>query len=199
MKTAGRIFIELIVVFIGVFSAFQLNDFRDRKRNDAIKINYYQSFQRELIQISGHNVKMRDSIIQVISMYEQAMEQKQLIPLRYLTGFNVIGEAPIVESAFNDEHFTSIGSYLLINISYGNQYFGWLKDKVDEYNRRVKDMLYGQDRSITAYYQTNGQLKPEYQWYLEELRTIVAMINELERQIHEGAIPSTDQLIKSLE
>lgn len=133
MKTVGGFFLELIVLllFIGVFSAFQLNDSRERQRNDDVKINYYKSFQRELISISEYNIKIRDSIASIIEFYET--EADGIRPaLQYLTDFNMISEAPIVESAFNDEHFTSIGSYLLVNISYRNNHFGWLKERMDE-------------------------------------------------------------------
>ncbi len=198
MKTVGGFIVELIVVFIGVFSAFQLNDFRDRRRNDDIKINYYKSFQEELLFISKYNVGIRDSLETIIEIYETGMDQNSRPALKYLTDFNMIGQAPIVESAFSDEHFTSIGSYLLVNISFGNNHFIWLKERVDEYNRRVKDLLYNQNRPADSFYDENGELKAEFRWYLDELRTIVGLINELERQIHEGAIPSTTQLIESL-
>ncbi|MDW3192423.1 MAG: hypothetical protein R8G66_08660 [Cytophagales bacterium] len=198
MKTAGGFFVELIVVFIGVFSAFQLNDYRDRQRNDDVKINYYKSFQEELLFISKYNIGVRDSIAEIINYYETGIEKGARPALRYVTDFNMIGDAPIVQSAFSDEHFTSIGSYLLVNISFGNNHFGWLKERVDEYNRRVKDLLYNQNRSIYSYYDPSGQLKPEFMWYLKELKAIIVLINELERQIHEGAIPATNQLIESL-
>lgn len=198
MKTIGGFFVELIVVFIGVFSAFQLNDFRDRQRSDDIKINYYKSFQEELLFISQYNNGIKDSIETIIGIYENGINQGTRPALKYLTDFNMISEAPIVESAFSDEHFTSIGSYLLVNISFGNNHFGWLKERVDEYNRRVKDLLYNQNRPVDAFYDQKGELKPEFQWYLDELRAIIVLINELERQIHEGAIPSTNKLIESL-
>lgn len=198
MKTVGGFFIELIVVFIGVFSAFQLNDFRDQQRNDAIKVNYYKSFQQELLFISNYNVSIRDSLQSIIQTYETGLQQGSQPALKYLTDFNMIGEAPIVESAFSDEHFTSIGSYLLVNISFGNNHFGWIKERMNEYNRRVKDLLYNESRPANSLYDSNGQLKPEFEWYLEELRAIIVLINELERQIHDGAIPSTNQLIESL-
>lgn len=198
MKTVGGFFVELIVVFIGVFSAFQLNDFRDRQRNDDIKINYYKSFQEELLFISKYNLEIRDSIQSIIAFYETGIDQGTRPGLEYVTDFNMIGEAPIVESAFSDEHFTSIGSYLLVNISFGNNHFGWLKERVDEYNRRVKDLLYNQNTTTNSFYDSEGKLKPEFQWYLKELKAIIVLINELERQIHEGAIPATNQLIESL-
>lgn len=197
MKTIGGFFVELIVVFIGVFSAFQLNDFRDRQRNDAVKVNYYKSFQEELLFISAYNVQIRDSLESIIQLYETGLSEKSLQAPKYLTDFNMIGDAPIVESAFSDEHFTSIGSFLLVNISFGNNHFKWLKERVDDYNNRVKDLLYNQNRPADAYYSANGQLKPEYRWYLDELKAIITLINQLEQQIHEGAIPATDQLIDS--
>ncbi len=198
MKTVGGFLVELIVVFIGVFSAFQLNDFRERQRNDAVKINYYKSFQNELLLISDFNTSVRDSLNNVIQFYETEINEGRKPALRYVTGFNIIGKAPIVESAFNDEHFTSIGTNLLVNISFGNNHFGWIKEKVDGYNERVKDLIYNQRKAPEYYYGPDGQLKPEFQWYLDELRTIIALINELERQIHDGAIPATNQLIESL-
>ena len=198
MKSIGGFFVELIVVFIGVFSAFQLNDYRDRQRKDDIKVNYYKSFQEELLLISKYNVDIRDSIEKVIGIYEIGIQAGIRPGLKYLTDFNMIGEAPIVESAFNDEHFTSIGGDLLVNISFGNNYFGWLKERMNEYNRRVRDLLYNQNRSVSTYYDPKGHLKPEFEWYLEELRSIVTLINQLERQIHDGAIPATNRLIESL-
>lgn len=198
MKTVGGFFVELIVVFIGVFSAFQLNDFRDRRKSDDIKVNYYKSFQQELLFISQYNVGIRDSLESIIGRYENSIDQGSRPPLKFLTDFDMIGEAPIVESAFSDEHFTSIGSYLLVNISFGNNHFNWLKERVDEYNRRVKDLLYNQNRPDDFFYNQDGSLKPEFRWYLDELRVIIRLINELERQIHEGAIPATNQLIESL-
>lgn len=198
MKTVGGFIIELIVVFIGVFSAFQLTDYSDSKRNDAIKINFYKSFQDELLQISGYNIQIRDSIQSIINQYESGIENGRMLPPQFLTGFNMVGTAPIVESAFSDEHFTSIGVDLLVNISFGNNYFVWVKENMDAYNVRVKDLLYNHSRPANHYYLPDGQLRPEYEWYLDELRTIVELINELERQIHDGAIPATNQLIESL-
>jgi len=54
-QSARGLFLDLIVVFIGVFAAFQLNDIREQKRAANARSNFFRSFQSE-ISIAKSNI-----------------------------------------------------------------------------------------------------------------------------------------------
>ena len=53
MKKLKEIGLDLIVVFIGVFAAFLLNDLKESRQQRLIKINYFKSFKQELTNVNA--------------------------------------------------------------------------------------------------------------------------------------------------
>ena len=41
-KGIGKLLVELLIVFIGVYLAFQLNNFKEEASNNEVKNNYYK-------------------------------------------------------------------------------------------------------------------------------------------------------------
>ena len=194
MKKIFEFLLELLVVFVGVFAAFQLNDYQQHRKDQQAKIKYYKTFRHELQLISGDIRNLRDTINSIVDSYEKEISQGNRPPLVIHSGLFFQGKAFVVESAFNDAHFTTLGQEFIVSISRGANLFYWIKDHLNEYQGRVKDLLYNTPYRNGQFYEGSG-LRPEYQWYLDELKMISKLIGELIASIEEGAIPATDRLI----
>ena len=183
--------LDLLVVFIGVFAAFQLSDIKDSKKDKVTKLNYFESFKRELISVNQDVITLRDSIDQIIEYYESGVAngtRHELVVFRHL---NFMAKPHIVESAFDSEIFTNMNPGYLVSISRGSNIFYQIDYKMKEYNSRCKDLLYNKEVRINNFYDEKG-LKPQYQWYLDDLKEIRLLLNALNQSIEKGAVPGTE-------
>jgi len=92
----------------------------------------------------------------------------------------------IIESAFNSSNFTNITSDLLASIRGCTNHFYWINDKLADYDRRTKDLLYNRPYLTSRYYTKEG-LKEEFRWYYEDLKAISKLLGTLQKEINLGA------------
>ncbi|MCB0278390.1 MAG: hypothetical protein KDD94_02755 [Calditrichaeota bacterium] len=199
MKETGwkYIFIELIAVFIGVYGAFELNTIQEDRRKHEIKQNYYKSFTLELQGIDAIAKQQLATIDTILKIYTLAISNKEFLTLRYYPELDFTVNMPIVKSAFISTHFENIDPNFLRNISFGSNHLTLLEKRMDRYVMNCQRLLYNNQVSSHQFYQTNGQLKPEFAWYLEDLKILRLMFVRLVQIIEKGALPDVKKLIES--
>lgn len=194
MKKLAEIFIELTIVFLGVFAAFQLSDYKEDKKVQSAKINYYKTFKQELEAINKNCHKLQDTINSITTEYYEGIASGSRPKLMVHRHLFFQTKAFVVESAFNDTHFSTIGSGFIVSISQGANLFYWIDDHLKTYQSNVQNLLYNQPYDPDRFYDENG-LKPEYEWYIEDLKVISLLLESLIISIEQGAIPATENLI----
>ena len=106
-KKVKSLFFELLVVFIGVYLAFQLNNLKEEKTNDEIKNNYYSvllaEFNANLIEIQ----QTKSQLEKVILTFDKE-EKVDLFTLRKL---DIKNNLFLLQSAFNSGYLENIDSF----------------------------------------------------------------------------------------
>ncbi|MEL6562707.1 MAG: hypothetical protein AAFQ94_31350 [Bacteroidota bacterium] len=195
LKKAKNLLLDLLIVFIGVFLAFQLSAYREGNDVKKSRLNYYKAFRAEIKSVNVELTGIIAELDRQISRFhsDSLILQKPL--LAYNNKINVVSQKPyIIESAFNSGNFRNLRYDLLASISGGSNLFIVLDEKIEDYNRRVKDLTYNRPYVESDYY-TEIQLKPEYQWYLEEMKEVRVYATALKSSIENGAIPALNKLI----
>ncbi len=189
--------LDLLVVFIGVFAAFQLSDLKESRKETQTKLRYFESFKKELESVNQDVITLKDTIGTILRQYETAIakgEQPELLVPRKLY---FISKPHIVESAFDSDIFNNLHPNYLVSISRGSNLFYWIDHSIKSYKSRCKNLLYNTERKSSYYYDQYG-LKKEYQWYLDDLKEIHSLLDLLQQSIEKGAIPGTEYQMKQM-
>ena len=187
---------ELVIVFVGVYGAFELNRYQEHQREQKIKLNYFKSFKLELNKLIADTSRTKDLIDQTIEELESSwanQEQPMLAPLE----FYFSAEMLITRTGFNDDVFTQINPELSASLSGGFDNFQAVNQMLKEFDHSCSIHLLTKSRK--DFYQGSGALKPEYNWYLKGLEELQIRFNSLEKMISEGALPATNAFIEELE
>lgn len=200
MKTGKRIaryLIELLVVFAGVYGAFMLNQHQEEKKLRVIKYNYYQGFLSEVTGINRMTAQLKVRVDSILHYYETEIEAGKRPQLK-VHALDFTTNMFILRSAFDSDHFSSVGSGYVANISSGSNLISLLDRKVNNYQQHSMSMLYSLPYDTNRFYDGQGRLKPEFQWYMTDLKEISHYLGYLIIQIEQGAIPATKKLIASI-
>jgi len=101
----------------------------------------------------------------------------------------------ITRTAFNENHFEAIDQDFLFNISQGVILFDDIKKQIDLFHQKAREQLYVNEPD---FYLPAGELKPKYQWYLDDLKNLRFLFERLNYAIEKGALPNTDALLQKL-
>lgn len=100
-----RLLAELLVVFIGVYGVFWLNNYREENHQRQIRKNYYQSFKVELSLISQHSKMIATVTDTLHSHYSNAISRGERPILKIHPELDFSINMFIIRSAFNQQHF----------------------------------------------------------------------------------------------
>ena len=191
----GRLVVELLIVFIGVYGAFELNRYQQTKRDHKIRHSYFRSFKSELIQLSVDIKSAKNLIDSSIEDFSNAINKGEKPNPQPL---NIYFEGPmlITKAGFNDDVFVQLDPGLAASLSGGYDNVQLVSSMVKDFNDLCNDRLIS-NQPIQFY--KGGVLKPEFQWYMEGLKRLQLHMNRLSGMISEGAIPATDELLADLE
>lgn len=192
-KTSALKFIaELMIVFVGVYGAFELNRYQETNRDNEIKESYFNSFLSELVKLSSDIRNTQAAIDRRITSFEEALgngEKPDLKPV------NLFFDAPmlITKAGFNDDVFIQLDPALASSLSGGYDNVRAVSEQVKSFN----DICNRQLISIEpiAFYDSQGNLKPGFDWYIKGLKNLQTYMENLAKMINEGALPSTKKLI----
>ncbi len=187
-----KIVAELLIVFVGVYGAFELNRYQQSQREEKIREAYFKSFKSELNKLAYDIRLTQKAIDQGIVEFETSIENGER---RRLTPLEFSFDAPmlITKAGFNDDVFTQLNEGLAASLSGGYDNVQLVSQKIKRFN----DLCDRQFISNTpiSFYDSRGNLKPEFDWYLEELKNLQKYMQNLNKMISEGAIPAVDKLL----
>lgn len=186
----GKILIELLIVFVGVYLAFQLNNFKEEKEKASIKNNYYRVLANEFESTANNLKQVSSQLNEFISLIESGKEPSLLNVQKLDLNDNMY----ILKSAFNSGYFENIDSKYINNIARGSNYLTKVATLLDNYNRRVESVLIINDFNNSVFYNEDGSLKNNYGWCKEDLKYIIYYLQMLQKVIVEEAIPDTKSL-----
>ena len=187
---------ELIIVFVGVYGAFELNRYQEHQREERIKINYFNSFQSELVKLTSDIRYSQRQINQKLAVLDSGFSsgsRPALTPLKLSFEARML----ITKAGFNDDVFTQMSASLSASLSGGYDNVQEVSKLADEFNRAC--ILHLLAKNQNEFYDTKGQLKPEYGWYYQDLLHLKYRFDRLEKMISEGALPATKEVLKELE
>ena len=186
---------ELVIVFVGVYGAFELNRYQEHQREQKLKVNYFNSFQSELVKLSSDihtNQRVIDRKLHELDSAWAAGGQPELTPLKIYFGAQML----ITKAGFNDDVFTQMSANLSASLSGGYDHVQAVSQQAREFNQTCRMHLIS-NRPI-EFYDRQGKLKPQFNWYVEDLRTLKFYFDRLDQMITQGALPATREVLKEL-
>jgi hypothetical protein len=194
-SSISRFLFELFIVFIGVYGAFELNRYQDGLREQRIERNYFNSFLSEVVKIS-HEIKNTQKLVNSeLETLEQAIESGMKPPLKPIHIY-FGSEMLITRAGFNDDVFTQLSPELSASLSGGFDNIQVVSEMVKNFNMRCNLHLIA--NQPIAFYDRQGALKPEFQWYINDLKGLSTMFAQLSEMINNGAMPAVKKIIEDL-
>ncbi len=188
----AKIFIELLIVFIGVYLAFQLNNYKEEAENQRIRNNYYKVLSNEF-EYTAQNIKQVADQLEAFASRLDAKEKPQLSKLQRL---DLSDNMYVLKSAFNSGYFENIDQKYINNIGRGANHLDKVSTLLTNYNNKIQNALIANSFENSIFYDEDGTLKNNYFWVKEELDYIIYYLKMLEKVIVEEAIPDTKSLIE---
>lgn len=196
ISTLKRLFFELVIVFLGVFLAFQLNNYRQSIANNKIKERYYGLILAEF-KSNLAEVKFTKNLVSAyLDTLAVQIENGNKPKLNSLENYALDNNLFVIKSAFESGHLENLNPRFINNISVGSNYLTRLSNRINQFNDKVNLAYQSNDWLSDKFYTKNGQLKAEFEWYMNDLHFILKYLNNLETAIEEGAIPDIEKVIK---
>lgn len=192
----GKFLLELFIVFIGVYGAFELNRYQENKRERKIKLNYLVSFKSELVSIRSQTVQVKKQIEGIIKDFETkyaAGERPALQPPALYYNSALL----ITQIGLSDDVFVQLDPSLASSLSGGYDIVQRTGIRIKDFNDLCNEQLISHEP--IEFYDRQGKLKPQYDWYMKNLKNLEARLGMLIEIIDTGAMPGTDLLLKELE
>lgn len=187
-----RFLFELIIVFIGVYGAFELNSYQQGLREDKIRKNYFISFKSELTKLIS-NIQHAESEIdaELNTIAVSANSENSFLPL-YI---DFIESLLITQAGFNDDVFVQLDPGLASSLVGGYDQVKLLENKIAQYHNHTSTLL---GLKLSDLYDRSGTLKAEYGWYLKELNQLKKHLSQLGTMMQSQALPAVDKIIEDL-
>ena len=194
-----RLLSELLVVFIGVYGAFMLNNYREKQHVQQQRLNYLESFKEELVNVEKLTGSLATASDTLLTRYNRAITkgERPMLNVHHELVYTI--NMLIIRSAFNEQHFEAIGSEYVSKISNGSNIISLLQERVDLFQDKSRDLLIQTGGDPDVLYNKDGTLKPAYQWYLRDLAYFRIVGGQLQQVIEKEAIPDIERLIKQKE
>lgn len=191
-KNLKKIVLELFIVFIGVYLAFQLNNYKENLNTKKIKNNYY----KVLLKDFNSNLQDIQNAKKQITLFISEIDSGKKPNFIKLNRVDLSNNLFLLKSAFNSGYLENIDSKYIQNINNGSNHLVKVAKFMDNYNNSINTVLINNDFDPLTFYNSNGLLKKKYNWCKNDLEYIVNYLNGLEIGISKGAIPDTKALIK---
>ena len=197
-KSIGGFFVELVIVFVGVYLAFLFSDYQEELQHRAIRVKYYDSLILELQQLNEH-LQVEDRTIQqhtaIVAEIEQGVEPD--LPVSYLS---FVYRGDVAVAAFDSQNFESLDAESLRNISQSLPVLEALKDRVERFNELTTAVLLPIQASGSPAFDADGRLLAHLAWYPRLVREIEFLNQAMRAGVTDRAIPALeadrDQLLE---
>jgi hypothetical protein len=194
-KNARRLLLELVIVFLGVFFAFQLNNYKDELASQRTKKNYYRLILRDFEVLAKEMKGYRSQIAQHLEKFEQDISgdsNPKVIPLKTL---DMTTNMMILRSAFSSGYLENLDPGYVSNLSHGSNLLTRVAKLLDEYNFSITQALNHYQYDSNRFFTPEGKLLPEYSWIIDDLKYIDHYLERLGQAVEQGAVPDTRRLI----
>lgn len=191
-----KILLELFIVFLGVYLAFQLNNYKEGREADKLQRNYYEIMLNEL---RSNLVEITETKRQVDTYLEDLttkISKKENPIIAPLLKVNIDNNMLALKSAFENGHFENLNPQYISNLSLGSNLLTRVARGLNRYNDSVSAMLAANNWDNELLYD-NHKLKPKYSWVITDLESLSAFLGNLEGAIKHGAIPDTEALFEN--
>ncbi|MCY3885196.1 MAG: hypothetical protein OXG24_09840 [Gammaproteobacteria bacterium] len=190
-----RLFVELSVVFIGVYLAFLLTDYQEELEKRDIRIKFYESLIVELSSVVKHLDEESGNMLWHLSAVEEIVKgNRPKIPARPLH-YSIPGL--VLSAAFDSRNFESLNTDTINNIVILTPAMESLKRKIDTFNDLLVSLLAAQQSNENCCYNARSQLLDDYAWYPKLVVEMHELDLQIRRTIIESAIPDLQKLKES--
>ncbi|MCE2513835.1 MAG: hypothetical protein J4F37_02260 [Acidobacteria bacterium] len=193
--------LEFVVVFLGVYLAFVFSDYQERLRAREIGLKYHDSLIAEFEALARH----LDQEAATLEKHLQAVDaiERGETPAILLSG---IGElyylyrGSVVQAAFESQNFESLDLDMVLNIVEGTPLLEILEHRIGRLNELMRTVLPPLETSGEGrYYDPQGRLLPQLQWYPRLIREIHLANRTLHTVLVDDAIPDLQRTRTELE
>ncbi len=180
-----HLMMELLVVFIGVYGAFQLDSYRSSREDLKNRITYFKAFELIL-----------DNYLQTVNILKTDIDtilddlnSNSNAELRYLHDLDFTNTIYIVQSVFSSDRFSGVHSEFMMNLEIGANIIRNLEERIKGFRQTVNHA------------KMNGiSQSDEFRtWSLGELEYLSKRLSRLKSAIEQGALPETREIIRVLE
>ena len=181
----GNMVLELLVVFVGVFGAFQLDSYQSNRQEVKNQITYFKAFELVLDRYLRSSQSLKadvDSLAKVVASDPTAH-------IDFLPALDFTNSIYIVEAVFTSDRFSGIGSEFMMNLELGANQIKVLEQRVSELRKNINQAKILEKIETSVF----------REYYIDELHYISARLSRLIETIQQGAMPETKQIITELE
>ncbi|MCB2212830.1 hypothetical protein KQI52_12030 [bacterium] len=171
-NTFGYFIVELLIVFVGVFAAFQLSQFQQQRVEDRRRDQLVDALLREIETVLINTGRAADSLPLMIEELETAIDAGQRPPL-----------TPLLEAVRVRTHMWEIAirggglDVLDVDTMYRlSRFYSSLDEgleQIDQLRTLSETVLVPNlGKPDGEFYLPDGQLQPRYQWYLYGMKNL---------------------------
>lgn len=189
------LFLELFIVFLGVYLAFQLNNCKQNSEADKLKKNYYSIILNEF-KVNLQEISLaKTEVSNYLDQFTSAIENKETPQIKSLNSIQLNNNMLVLKAAFENGHLANLKPEYISNLSLGSNLLTRISKQLENYNTSVNDALSLNNWDNSNFYASDLNLKQKYNWIVDDLQFILKYLTGLEEAIKYGAIPDTENLI----
>jgi hypothetical protein len=182
-RGALRVAVELVIVFVGVYGAFLLNEYRADRQDDERRHQIYRALLTEVQEIGRNTDSFIASFGPGVERFEQALEAGEM-PRPSPVFFTVSYTPHMWNATLQSEGLDVLELDVLYEVSglYNNleMAFGML----EELQTLSKDVLMPSlNADLSEFYDLETkQLRAKYRWYLHYSANLMSRANLIQRE-----------------
>jgi len=168
-----RYFIELLIVFAGVYGAFLLSEYKENRQEDERKNQIYDALLREINSVSRDARHIGKELSKYKAIYDSLIAERKMPRLGSFT--NPILFTPHVwDATIQSDGLSLIEVSTIEKLS---EFYGrtqHLVKFIEEFRGRTESfIMFNYDKDKYEFYDLKTkQLRPKYSWYLKGLEQI---------------------------
>lgn len=176
----GRLFTELVVVFIGVYAAFMLSEFRAEKQAEERRMQVVDALKTEIEEILFRAKRSSGGLIGLTAYYDSTIAAGAMPSLRPMIE-PIRAESHMWEAALQSGGLNDLDVSTMYRLS---QFYNVLNAGFEQLAqlRTLSETLIipNLDQGPSAFYDVKTKkLLKKYYWYLDGLQRISALAEEV--------------------
>jgi len=181
------IFLELLVVFFGVYGAFILDRYQQDRAEMRNKITYFETFT---MQLNGLESRTQATLEQIDKELQRAASEGQAYEPRYLSRLiHFKNNLYLLEAAFLNESFVEVGPKFLRNLEQGGNLIRIIEEEIRITEQELRHYTIKENQYDAAAF---------INWYTGQLQELKNLLNNLQRVIQTQASPGTQETLQAI-